>query len=134
MFERIDHIGIAVTDLEEAIELYEKTFGMPVTHRETVAEQGVSIAMLQTAESHVELMQPTGEDTPVGRFIAKRGPGIHHIGYAVPDIEAALVDVKAAGLRLIDEKPRRGAADSRVAFLHPTATGGVLTELIESAH
>ena len=129
MFDKIDHIGIAVTDLEEAIELYEKTFGMPVTHRETLEEQGVTIAMLRTGDSQIELMQATGDDTPVGRFIAKRGPGMHHVGYAVPDIDAALAELVAAGMRAIDEKPRRGVADSRVAFLHPATIGGVLTEL-----
>ena len=134
MFDRIDHIGIAVEDLDGALALFEGTFGMPAVHRETVTEQGVEAALLDVGENHVELLRPLGPDTPVGKFLAKRGPGIHHVAYQVTDIESALEQVKAAGLRLIDETPRTGIRNSRVAFLHPAASGGVLTEIVEPAH
>jgi methylmalonyl-CoA epimerase len=134
MFDRIDHIGIAVEDLDGALALFETTFGMPVVHRETVEEQGVEAALLDVGENHVELLRPLGPDTPVGRFLAKRGPGIHHVAYQVTDIETALQRCKDEGLRLIDESPRTGIRQSRVAFLHPAASGGVLTEIVEPAH
>jgi methylmalonyl-CoA/ethylmalonyl-CoA epimerase len=134
MFDRIDHIGIAVEDLDGALTLFETTFGMPVVHRETVEEQGVEAALLDVGENHVELLRPLGPDTPVGKFLAKRGPGIHHVAYQVTDIEAALAQCKDAGLRLIDETPRTGIRQSRVAFLHPAASGGVLTEIVQPAH
>ena len=134
MFDRIDHIGIAVEDLDGALALFEGTFGMPAVHRETVTEQGVEAALLDVGENHVELLRPLGPDTPVGKFLAKRGPGIHHVAYQVTDIESALEQVKAAGLRLIDETPRTGIRGSRVAFLHPAASGGVLTEIVQPAH
>jgi methylmalonyl-CoA epimerase len=134
MFDRIDHIGIAVEDLDGALTLFETTFGMPVVHRETVEEQGVEAALLDVGENHVELLRPLGPDTPVGKFLAKRGPGIHHVAYQVSDIEAALAQCKDAGLRLIDETPRTGIRQSRVAFLHPAASGGVLTEIVQPAH
>ena len=131
MFDRIDHIGIAVEDLDGALALFEGTFGMPVAHRETVAEQGVEAVLLDVGENHVELLLPLGPDTPVGKFLAKRGPGIHHVAYQVTDVESALARCRDAGLRLIDEKPRTGIRGSRVAFLHPSATGRVLTELVQ---
>ncbi|MDQ3741168.1 MAG: methylmalonyl-CoA epimerase [Actinomycetota bacterium] len=134
MFDRIDHIGIAVEDLDGALALFEQTFGMPVVHRETVEEQGVEAALLDVGENHVELLKPLGPDTPVGKFLAKRGPGIHHVAYQVTDIESALERCKDAGLRLIDETPRTGIRQSRVAFLHPAASGGVLTEIVQPAH
>ncbi len=134
MFGRIDHIGVAVTDLDEAIELYGERLGMPLQHRETVQEQGVEAVLMGVGESHVELLWPLGPDTAVGRFLERGGPGLHHVAYGTDDIEAALDAVRAAGLRLIDERPRTGIRSSRVAFVHPKSTGGVLTELVEAAH
>ena len=131
MFGRIDHIGVAVADLEAAIELHTGAYGMALVHRETVAEQGVEAALLDVGESHVELLSPLAEDTPVGRFLATRGPGLHHVAYQVADVEAALRAARAAGLRLIDEAPRTGIRGTQVAFLHPKSTGGVLTELVQ---
>ena len=133
MFGRIDHIGIAVEELDAAIALHEGAYGMEVVHRETVAEQGVEAVLLDVGENHVELLAPLGPDTPVGKFLAKKGPGLHHVAYRVADIDAALGELRAAGLRLIDETPRTGIRSSRVAFLHPSATGGVLTEIVEPA-
>ena len=131
MFGRIDHIGVAVADLEAAIELHTGAYGMPLVHRETIAEQGVEAALLDVGESHVELLSPLAEDTPVGRFLATRGPGLHHVAYQVTDVGAALSAAREAGLRLIDEAPRTGIRGSRVAFLHPKTAGGVLTELVQ---
>ena len=133
MFERIDHIGIAVADLDAAVALHEATYGMPVVHRETVADQGVEAVLLDVGENHVELLRPLGDDTPVGRFLARRGPGLHHVAYQVTDIEATLAALRARGVRLIDETPRTGIRSSRVAFLHPGASGSVLTEIVEPA-
>jgi len=133
MFARIDHIGVAVEDLDAAIALYERTYGMEVVHRETVAEQGVEAVLLDVGENHVELLAPLGAESPVGRFLERKGPGLHHIAYRVADIDAVLADLRSAGLRLIDESPRTGIRASRVAFLHPSATGGVLTEIVEPA-
>ena len=133
MFGRIDHIGVAVEDLDAAIELYEKSFGMELGLREAVAEQGVEAALMNVGDGHVELMAATGPDTPVGKFLAKRGPGMHHVAYQVQDIEATLASLRAAGIRLIDETPRSGIRDSLVAFLHPKSSGGVLTEIVQPA-
>ncbi|MDX6701783.1 MAG: methylmalonyl-CoA/ethylmalonyl-CoA epimerase [Baekduia sp.] len=133
MFARIDHVGVAVEDLDAAITLYETTYEMTLVHRETVAEQGVEAVLLDVGENHVELLAPLGPDTPVGKFLAKKGPGLHHVAYQVADIDAALEALKAAGTRLIDETPRIGIRGSRVAFLHPAASGGVLTEIVEPA-
>jgi methylmalonyl-CoA/ethylmalonyl-CoA epimerase len=130
VFGRIDHIGLAVADLDAAIELHTSTYGMPLVHRETVSEQGVEAALLDVGESHVELLAPLAEDTPVGRFLAARGPGLHHVAYRVDDVSAALQQLRDAGLRLIDETPRTGIRGSQVAFLHPATAGGVLTELV----
>ena len=133
MFGRIDHIGVAVDDLDEAIALYEQRLGMPVQHREMVEEQGVEAVLLGVGQSHVELLRPLGPDTAVGRFLERSGPGLHHVAYGTDDIQSALDDVRSAGLQLIDEQPRVGIRGSRVAFLHPKSTGGVLTELVEAA-
>jgi methylmalonyl-CoA/ethylmalonyl-CoA epimerase len=131
MFGRIDHIGVAVADLDEALALHAQTYGMPVVHRETIESQGVEAVLLDVGENHVELLRPLAGDTPVGRFLARRGPGLHHVAYQVEDIEAALEQLRARGIRLIDEAPRTGIRRTRVAFLHPLASGGVLTELVE---
>ena len=134
LFGRIDHIGIAVTDLDAAVQLYGDSFDMAEQHRETVEEQGVEAILFEVGEGHVELIAPLGPETGVGRFIEKNGPGLHHVAYACDDIDSALAAVRDSGLRLIDEEPRRGIRGSRVAFLHPKSTGGVLTELVEPAH
>jgi methylmalonyl-CoA epimerase len=134
VFGRIDHIGVAVEDLDAAIELYNQRFDMGEQHREVVEEQGVEAVLLEIGEGHVELLKPLGPDTAVGRFLAAKGPGLHHVAYQTDDIDAALEQVKAAGLQLIDETPRTGIRGSRVAFLHPKATGGVLTEIVEPKH
>jgi methylmalonyl-CoA/ethylmalonyl-CoA epimerase len=133
VFARIDHIGVAVEDLDAAIALHESTYGMALAHRETVTEQGVEAVLLDVGENHVELLRPLAQDTPVGRFLASRGPGLHHVAYQVPDIEAALAALKAADVRLIDEAPRIGIRRSRVAFVHPKSSGGVLTEIVQPA-
>jgi methylmalonyl-CoA/ethylmalonyl-CoA epimerase len=133
MLGRIDHIGVAVEDLDAALELYAEVLGMPVVHRETVTEQGVEAILLDVGENHVELLAPLGPDTPVGKFLAKKGPGLHHVAYQVADIEATLSALRAAGTRLIDETPRIGIRGSRVAFVHPASTGGVLTEIVQPA-
>ena len=133
MFGRIDHVGIAVADLEAAIALHERIYEMAVVHRETVASQGVEAVLLDVGESHVELLRPLAADTPVGRFLSARGPGLHHVAYRVADIEAALARLRDEGVRLIDERPRTGIRGSQVAFLHPSATAGVLTELVVPA-
>jgi methylmalonyl-CoA/ethylmalonyl-CoA epimerase len=133
MFTRIDHIGIAVEDLDAAIALYATTAQMALVHREVVTEQGVEAVLLDVGENHVELLSPLGPDTPVGKFLAKRGPGLHHVAYQVADIEATLAALKAAGIQLLDATPRIGIRSSRVAFVHPKSTGGVLTEIVEPA-
>jgi methylmalonyl-CoA epimerase len=133
-FGRIDHVGVAVEDLDAAIALYQDSLGMPLAHRETVEDQGVEAALLDVGEGHIELLRPLGADTPVGKFVAKKGGGMHHVAYAVDDIDATLAEIKEAGLDLIDTEPRTGIRDSRVAFLHPRSTGGVLTEIVEPAH
>ena len=134
LFGRIDHIGVAVSDLDEAAALYRDRFQMAEQHRETVEEQGVEAILFEVGEGHVELIAPLGPDTRVARFIERNGPGLHHVAYACDDIDSALGAVRDSGLRLIDEEPRRGIRGSRVAFLHPKSTGGVLTELVEPAH
>ena len=134
MFGRIDHVGVAVDDLDEAVALYSERLGMPVEHRETVEEQGVEVVLLGVGEGHVELLRPLAAESPVGRFLDRNGPGLHHVAYETKDIQSALDAARAAGLRLIDEGPRTGIRNSRVAFLHTKSTGGVLTELVEAAH
>ena len=133
MLARIDHIGVAVEDLDAALALYDDNLDFAVVHRETVEEQGVEAVLLDVGENHVELLAPLGEDTPVGKFLASRGPGLHHVAYQTADIEAELARLKEAGLRLIDETPRTGIRNSRVAFVHPKSTGGVLTEIVQPA-
>jgi methylmalonyl-CoA epimerase len=133
VFNRIDHIGIAVEDIDAALALYERDYDMTLVHRETVSEQGVEAVLLDVGENHIELLAPTGPDTPVGKFLAKKGPGMHHVAYQVDDIESALAALKDAGLRLIDETPRTGIRNSRVAFLHPATAGGLLTEIVQPA-
>jgi len=133
MFTRVDHIGVAVEDIDAALALYERDYAMTLVHREIVTEQGVEAVLLDVGENHVELLAPTGPDTPVGKFIAKRGPGIHHVAYQVDDIESALSSLRDSGLRLIDETPRTGIRNSRVAFLHPATSGSVLTEIVQPA-
>jgi methylmalonyl-CoA/ethylmalonyl-CoA epimerase len=133
MFGRIDHVGVAVEDLEAAIGLYEKSFEMELAHRETVESQGVEAVLLDVGDGHVELLRPLGPDTAVGKFLERKGPGLHPVAYAVADIDATLPRLAAAGVELIDEQPRVGIRESRVAFLHPRSTGGVLTEIVEPA-
>jgi len=133
LFEIVDHVGVAVDDLDAAVKLYSELFEMPLQHRETVEEQGVEAVLLGVGDSHVELLSPLGEETAVGKFLSKRGPGLHHTAYRCKDVENALALCRDRGLRLIDEQPRRGIRGSRVAFLHPASTGGVLTELVEPA-
>jgi methylmalonyl-CoA epimerase len=134
LFGRIDHIGVAVEDLDSAVELYRSGFDMREEFRQTVEDQGVEAVLLEVGEGHVELLRPLSEDTPVGRHIAKRGPGLHHVAYQTDDIDRTLGEVRDAGIGLIDEAPRVGIRGSRVAFLHPRSTGGVLTELVERVH
>lgn len=133
MFERIDHVAMAVEDLDEAIELYRDRLGMPLQHRETVEQFGVEAVLLGIGDEHVELLKPVDPDSGVGRFLERRGPGLHHLAYRTDDIDSALESVRAAGLQLIDERPRTGIRNSRVAFMDPKSTGGVLMELVEPA-
>jgi len=133
MFARIDHIGVAVESIDDALALYDGAYDMTLVHREVVEEQGVEAVLLDLGENHVELLQPLGPDTPVGKYLAKRGAGIHHVAYQVTDIDAELARLREAGVKLIDETPRIGIRGSRVAFCHPKSTGGVLTEIVEPA-
>ena len=133
MFEGIDHLGIAVEALDGAVERYSENFDMRLVHREVLAEQGVEAAVLETGAARIELLAPLGADTPVGRFLARRGPGMHHVAYRVSDIDATLAELIERHVELIDSAPRPGIRDSRVAFVHPRATGGVLTEIVEAA-
>ncbi len=132
--DRIDHVGIAVAELEPALALWRDGFQLDVAHREIVEEQGVEAVLLDVGENHLELLAPLGPDTPVGKFLAKRGPGLHHLAYQVSDIESALAELSRAGLELIDKTPRVGIGGARVAFLEPRSTGRVLVELVEPAH
>jgi methylmalonyl-CoA/ethylmalonyl-CoA epimerase len=135
MLRRIDHVGIACRSLDEAIARYEAVFGLTVVNRETLTDQGVREAMLvipgDPHASYVQLLEPLGDDTPVGRFLARRGEGIHHVGYAVDDVTEALELIGATGVRLIDARPRHGSMGASIAFLHPADLGGVLTELVQ---
>jgi methylmalonyl-CoA/ethylmalonyl-CoA epimerase len=133
MLLRIDHVGIACRSLEATVERYLSAFGCAVVSEETNVEQGVREAMLATAsgDSYVQLLEPLGAETPVGRFIARRGEGLHHVGYAVIDITAALAEVGETGVRLVDSRPRHGSMGASIAFLHPGDLGGVLTELVQ---
>jgi methylmalonyl-CoA/ethylmalonyl-CoA epimerase len=133
VFERMDHLGIAVEGLAPALERYRKTFAMELVHREVIADQGVEVALLEVGDEHIELLAPLAQDTPVGRFLARRGPGMHHIAYRVGDIDATLAELRARDVEMIDTEPRLGIRASRVAFVHPRATGGVLTEIVQAA-
>jgi len=138
VFTRIDHVGIAVRDLDAAVDLYTSLFGLTVAGRETNEAQGVREAMLYVADSpggasYVQLLEPLGPDTPVGRFLETRGEGVHHIGYGVDDVAAALASLADQGVRLVDERPRHGSLGAAIAFLHPKSVGGVLTELVQAA-
>jgi methylmalonyl-CoA/ethylmalonyl-CoA epimerase len=129
----IDHIGIAVDDLDAAVDVYRESLKLSVVHRETLAEQGVEAVLLDIGDSHVELLAPLSPDSGVGKFLARRGSGLHHVAYRVKSVEDTLSSLAEQGLRLIDERPRTGIRGSRVAFIHPSSTGGVLTEIVEPA-
>lgn len=128
---KLDHIGLATRQLDEGLALWRDALGLKVDETEEITEQGVRVAMLAIGETHVELLEPTSPDSPVGKFLSKRGPGIHHVAVAVEDIHASLADLKRRGARLIDETPRVGARGCLVAFIHPTSTNGVLLELVQ---
>jgi len=129
---KIDHIGIATNSIDEMAAVYCDALGMTVAETEEVASQKVRVAMLPIGESRIELLEATSDDSPISKFLAKRGPGVHHVAFNVPDIRAALAELKTKGARLIDEEPRTGAGGCLVAFIHPSSTGGVLIELVES--
>jgi methylmalonyl-CoA/ethylmalonyl-CoA epimerase len=133
MLSAIDHVGVAVPSIDSALGFYRDALGMPLVHRETVSEQGVDAALLDVGDGHIELLEPLDPDTAVGKFLSRRGPGLHHVAYRVGSVADTLAACRAAGLRLIDETPRTGIRGSRVAFLHPASTGGVLTELVQPA-
>jgi len=133
MLSAIDHVGVAVPDIDAALALYRDALGMELVHRETVSEQGVDAALLDIGDGHIELLQPLDPETVVGKFLSKRGPGLHHVAYRVASVQETLDACAAAGLRLIDQRPRAGIRGSRVAFLHPASTGGVLTEIVQPA-
>ncbi len=128
----IHHVGVAVSDLDEAVATYERLFGGKLEHRERVEAQGVEAASIRVGESRVELLAALGADTPVGRFLAKRGPGMHHLAYEVDDVRAALADLTEQGAELIDDEPRRGLFGLEVAFMHPNSVHGVLSEVVSS--
>ena len=130
---KIDHIGIATNGIEDAASIYRDALGVYVTETEEVPGQKVRVAMLPIGESRIELLEATSADSPISKFLAKRGPGIHHLALRVDDIRATLADLKSKGARLIDEEPRAGAGGCLVAFVHPSSTGGVLIELVENA-
>jgi len=129
----IHHLGVAVTDLDAAVATYERLFGAELEHRETVPDQGVEAASLRIGQGRVELLASLGEETPVGKFLAKRGPGMHHVAYEVTDLDAALAELTTAGADLIDERPRAGLFGLEVAFVHPDAVHGVLSEVVADA-
>jgi methylmalonyl-CoA epimerase len=128
---RIDHVGIAVADLDEAVERYRRTFGIEPTHRERMQDQGVEEVLFAVGESYVQLLGALGPQTPVGRFLERRGPGVHHVAYRVQSVADALEDLRANGVPLVDEVPRPGSRGTRIAFVHPQGVGGVLVELVE---
>ncbi len=134
MLKKINHIGIAVKSLENSITFYRDQLGMTFEGTEEVVDQKVKVAFLKIGESRIELLEPTAEDSPIAKFLEKKGEGIHHMAYEVDDVETALTEMKKNGVRLIDETPRRGAHNSLIAFLHPKATGGVLTEICQAGH
>lgn len=129
----VDHVGIAVEELEAAVDHYARTLGVSPVHRERVEDQGVEEVLLPAGGSYIQLLGALGPDTPVGRHLAKRGPGVHHIAYRVRDVAAALAHLRAEGVPLIDEAPRRGSRNTTIAFVHPSGMGGVLVELVEEA-
>jgi methylmalonyl-CoA/ethylmalonyl-CoA epimerase len=134
MLTKINHIGIAVTSLDESIPFYRDSLGVACAGIEEVTEQKVRVAMLRVGESMIELLEPTSDDSPIAKFIEKNGAGIHHIAYEVADVESAIATLLAAGARMIDEKPRHGAHGTRIAFIHPKSSNGVLTELCQAGH
>ena len=131
MLRRVDHVALAVSDLNASIEHYQRVWGLTLSHREVVAEQGVEEAMFRLGDTYLQLVAPLSADTPVGRFIARRGEGLHHIAYEVEGIEAALASAREHELVLVDQEPRRGSRNTRVAFVHPRTNHGVLVELVE---
>jgi methylmalonyl-CoA/ethylmalonyl-CoA epimerase len=131
---QIDHVALAVRDLESAIDHYQRVWGLTLTHREVVADQGVEEAMFALGESFLQLIAPLSDDSPVGRFLQRRGEGLHHIAYRVDELSAALHSLRDAGMALVDEEPRPGSRNTRVAFVHPRANHGVLVELVELSH
>jgi methylmalonyl-CoA/ethylmalonyl-CoA epimerase len=132
MPSRIHHVGVAVADLDESIRIYQSALGAELVHRATNEKEGLEAAFLKVGDGEVELMAPLREDSPVGKFLARRGPGLHHVAYAVADIDKALAGVRVSGVELIDSEPRIGMHGTRIAFLHPKGLGGVLTELVEA--
>lgn len=135
LFTRIDHVGIACRSLEKSVAFYESVFGLSVVSLEANTEQGVREAMMSVGPSgsYVQLLEPLSEDSPVGKFLARRGEGVHHVGYAVEDIESAMKSIGDTGIRLLDARPRHGSLGASIAFLHPSDVGGVLTELVQLA-
>jgi methylmalonyl-CoA/ethylmalonyl-CoA epimerase len=133
MLSAIDHVGVAVENIDAALALYRDQLGMPLVHRETVTEQGVDAALLDVGDGHIELVAPLHADTAVGKFLSRQGPGLHHVAYRVTSVQDTLDACAAAGIRLIDAQPRSGIRGSQVAFLHPAGTGGVLTEIVQPA-
>ena len=133
MLSAIDHVGVAVENIDAALALYRDQLGMALVHRETVTEQGVDAALLDVGDGHIELVAPLSPDSPIGKFLSRSGPGLHHVAYRVASVSDTLQACVAAGMRVIDEQPRTGIRGSRVAFLHPAATGGVLTEIVQPA-
>jgi methylmalonyl-CoA/ethylmalonyl-CoA epimerase len=134
MLTKINHIGVAVTCIEDALPYYRDQLGMNYEGEEVVAAQKVKVAFLQIGESRIELLEPTSDESPVAGFLKKNGPGMHHIAYEVDDLESALRKLEAQGVRLIDKEPRKGAHGTKIAFVHPKASGGVLTELCQPGH
>ena len=131
MIEDIDHVGIAVADLDEAVERYRRSLGVEPSHRERVEDQGVEEVLFPVGTSFIQLIGALGVDTPVGRFLEKRGPGVHHVAYRVDDVAAALARLRDEGVRLVDEAPRRGSRGTTIAFVHPRGMEGVLVELVQ---
>jgi methylmalonyl-CoA/ethylmalonyl-CoA epimerase len=131
MFTRIDHVGIAVTDLDISLEHYRRTLGIEPVHRETIEAQGVEEVLIDVGGSYIQLLRALGPDTAVGRFLQRRGPGVHHVGFRVDDVTLTLAHLKAEGIPLIDDVPRPGSRGTTIAFVHPSGMGGVLVELVE---
>ena len=128
---RLDHVGIAVTDLAAARDFYEQTLGLELVHEEVLADQGVHELLFRSGDAFVQLVAPLAPDTPVGRFLARRGEGVHHVGYLVPDVAAAVRELRASGIEVVDPAPRTGSGGTVVAFVHPKSMRGVLVELVE---